>query len=69
VPYWLRGGAGWPLLALSGLWLVEGFQIGMGYALVMAVHIPLGVAVVGVAVWLAIWSWSPSSRRPRKSLR
>ena len=69
VPYWLRNGAGWPVLVLSALWLAEGFQIGMGYALVLAVHVPLGVLVVGTAVALLIWAWSPASRRPRKGAR
>jgi hypothetical protein len=69
LPYWLRNGVGWPVLVLSGLWLVEGFQIGMGYALVMAVHIPLGVLVVATALWLLVWAWSPASRRPRRGAR
>jgi hypothetical protein len=69
VPYWLRNGAGWPTLVLSTLWLVEGVQLGMGYALVMAVHIPLGVLVVGAAVWLLIWAWSPASGRARRGAR
>ena len=69
VPYYLRNGVGWPALVLGTLWLVEGLQLGMGFAFVMAVHIPLGVLIVGIAVWLMIWSWTPASRRPRRSAR
>jgi hypothetical protein len=69
VPYWLRNGAGWPILVLSALWLVEGLQLAMGYGFVLAVNIPVGVLVVGVAVWLLVWAWSPASRGPRLGAR
>ncbi|SHN05756.1 hypothetical protein [Cryptosporangium aurantiacum] len=64
--YLIAGGAVWPLLAFSALWLAEGFQIGAGYARVLAIHIPLGVAIVVAALGLTIWSWLPAAARPRR---
>jgi len=64
--YWLAGGVGWPLLAYAGLWLAEGFQIGMGYARLLSLHIPLGVTIVALALWLTVWVWLPRAARPRR---
>jgi hypothetical protein len=64
--YWLRGGRGWPFAALTFLYLLEGLQIGMGYARILAVHIPLGTAIVVMAVGMAAWSWTGRARRPRR---
>lgn len=58
-------GPAWPVVAVAVLFLVEGLQIAMGYARVLAVHVPLGVLVVATAVALAVWSWTPRARRPR----
>jgi hypothetical protein len=63
---WPGGGRPWPLLALTVLWFAAGLQIGMGYARVLSIHVPLGVLVVGTAVALALWSWTPLARRPRR---
>lgn len=62
--YVLAGGRSWVLLALLLAVAIE-VQAVMGYTRVLAVHIPLGVAVVGGAIGLAIWSWTPSSGRYR----
>lgn len=62
---WPGGGRPWPLLALVALWWAAAVQIGMGYLRVLAVHEPLGVLVVGSAVALAVWAWTPSVRRKR----
>jgi hypothetical protein len=61
------GGHGrlWILPALVALFLVEGVQIGVGYAGVLQWHVPLGVVVVGLAVLLAAWAWTPSAARAR----
>jgi hypothetical protein len=67
--YWLGGrGRGWPALALLGLFLAEGFQVGFGYERQLAFHIPLGVTIVLSAIWLAAWSFTARARftRPRK---
>ncbi|MBN9108432.1 MAG: hypothetical protein J0I34_06590 [Pseudonocardia sp.] len=66
---YVTGGRGrlWVLPVAVVLFLVEGFQIGIGYARTLQVHIPLGVAIVVTSVLLAIWAWSPSATRPRRS--
>ncbi|MFC4944017.1 hypothetical protein [Pseudonocardia sp. GCM10023141] len=65
------GGRGrfWVLPVAVVLFLAVGLQIGMGYARILQVHVPLGVAIVTASVLLAIWVWSPSSRRPRGGVR
>jgi hypothetical protein len=55
----------WVLPVTVLLFLAEGFQIGMGYSRELAVHVPLGVAIVVVAVLLAAWVWTPAAARPR----
>ncbi len=70
--YWLVGrGRGWPALALFGLFLAEGFQVGFGYERQLAFHIPLGVTIVLAAIGLAAWSFTARARytRPRKKAR
>jgi hypothetical protein len=62
--YLLVGGRSWVLFTLLLSVAIE-VQALMGYVRVLAVHIPLGVAVVGGAIGLAIWSWTPSSGRYR----
>ncbi|WP_285648029.1 hypothetical protein [Actinomycetospora sp. NBRC 106375] len=36
--------------------VAETAQIALGYTGVLAVHVPLGVAIVGTAVWFAWWA-------------
>lgn len=63
---WPGRGNGWiPLVAVL-LLFAEVFQEGMGYARMLAVHIPLGVSICVLAVLLLIWVWRPSARRPRR---
>ena len=62
VLFWRPGrGPGWPALATAGLFFAEGIQIGMGYSRSLAIHIPLGVAIVDTLVAMAIWAltWRP----------
>jgi hypothetical protein len=59
-----RGRLWMPGLAVL-LFLADGFQIGMGYARELQLHIPLGVAIVTTSVLLAAWVWSPFAARPR----
>lgn len=66
--FWIAGGAGRPVVVFACLWLAEGLQIGMGQSRVLAIHLPLGVAIVGVAVWLTVWVWRPRSVHPRRRL-
>jgi hypothetical protein len=70
VLYWLASrGAGWPALALVALFVAVVTQIAVGALRILAIHIPLGVTVVAIAVVLAVWSFRPAARRTRKSTR
>jgi hypothetical protein len=58
VVVWRPGrGPGWPALASLALLLAEGFQVGMGYEGRLAVHVPLGVAIFGLTVTVALGTW------------
>jgi hypothetical protein len=61
----LSGGA-WRFLGSVLLFFAEGFQTGMGYARQLGIHVPLGVAIVTLAVLVAVWSWSGAAARPRR---
>ena len=50
-------GPGWPALASLALWLAEVAQMSLGYGRVLGVHVPLGVAIFGLTVALAIGTW------------
>jgi len=63
----LRGGGPvWPAYACLGLFGLIAAQIGLGFARVLAIHVPLGVAIIIVTLLLTGWSWraSPGSRKP-----
>ena len=66
---WRPGrGPAWPALASLALWLAEVAQISLGYGRVLSVHVPLGVAIFGLTVALAIGTWRlTSAGRPRSS--
>ena len=54
--YWLPGGGrGWPVLAALALFFAEGIQSGFGYARLLSMHVPLGVAIVTGSVLFAVW--------------
>jgi hypothetical protein len=66
VLYWLAGrGAGWPALTLAGLFVAVITEVAAGALRLLAIHIPLGVAIVATAVALAVWSFRPAARRTR----
>lgn len=46
----------WPVAVSVGLVVVETAQVALGATGVLAVHVPLGVAIVGAAVGLACWA-------------
>jgi hypothetical protein len=54
---WPGGGPWWPMLACLGLSGLIAVQIGLGFGRVLAVHIPLGVTIIGLAAALAVWAW------------
>jgi hypothetical protein len=52
---WRPGrGPGWPALASLALLLAEEFQLGFGYARILALHVPLGVAIFGSTIALLV---------------
>ncbi len=60
----LAGGPLWALLCVP-LFLVEGVQTGLGYSRSLGVHVPLGVAVVALALAVAVLAWTPAASRRR----
>jgi hypothetical protein len=62
VLWWRPGrGAGWPALA-SLVLLIGGFvQSAVGGSHNLAVHVPLGVSLLGLGVAIAVWAWWPGS--------
>ncbi|WP_371404999.1 hypothetical protein OHA10_04945 [Kribbella sp. NBC_00662] len=53
---WWRAGGRWQAAAVSLLILVvEVVQVSMGYSRQLAIHIPLGIALVGGTVAVAFW--------------
>ena len=64
--YAVAGRGAWhPVAALATLFLLEGVQIGMGYARVLTLHLPLGILIVVGSAALAWWSWTGRARRSR----
>jgi hypothetical protein len=49
----------WPVFACLGLFALVALQITLGFARALAVHIPLGVAIVVLAALLVIRAWRP----------
>lgn len=55
--YWLRGGGPYPTLWSAVLCVAEFVQITFGYLQNFAVHVPLGTAIVVIAVWMTVRSF------------
>ncbi|MER7466776.1 hypothetical protein [Streptomyces sp. NPDC097981] len=56
---WRRpGGPAWPAAASAALAVLVGAQQGLGEARVLAAHMPLGMAIFGLATALMCWSWA-----------
>ena len=51
---WPGSGPLWPLLASLGLFVLIGGQIAIGFLRLLAIHIPLGVAIIVLAVLLRV---------------
>lgn len=53
----------WVGLACLALPVLTTAQIAVGHTRMLAVHVPLGVLLVAIAVALAIWPWTKGARR------
>jgi hypothetical protein len=47
----------WLIAASIGLTAAEGFQMASGRLQLFALHLPLGTALFGASIALAIWAW------------
>jgi uncharacterized membrane protein len=54
--YWRAGGRLLAPVVTLLITLGEGLQVGMGYSRQLALHIPLGIALVAGAVAFAVWT-------------
>jgi hypothetical protein len=54
---WPGRGPWWPIAACLALFALTAAQIAVGFARILPLHVPLGVAIVGLTAWLTIWSW------------
>lgn len=52
----------WVGLGSMALGVLTTAQVGIGHAGMVSVHVPLGVALVALAVWLCAWSWTKGAR-------
>jgi hypothetical protein len=65
---WRPGrGPGWPALASAVLFGVEAGQIALGYGRVLAVHVPLGVAIIACTLLMLGHAWRATPGRDRSS--
>lgn len=63
----LCGDARWPIWATLGMLALMSLQAFAGYKSLTALHVPLGVVTIVIALGLAAWSWIPwsdATRRP-----
>lgn len=59
-------GRWWVAFAPLGMFLLEFVQEIFGYTQSLAVHIPLGVTVVLINVFFAIWTFTSGARKTRR---
>lgn len=54
---WPGCGPWWPILACVGIFGLIAVQIMLGFARTIWLHVPLGVATIGLSAGLALWAW------------
>lgn len=52
----------WLGLGVLLLGFLTTMQVALGSTGTLSVHVPLGVTLVGVAVWMSAWSWTRRAR-------
>lgn len=55
--------------ALIALAVATALQIALGFTRILGIHVPLGVAIVGVSGGLAVWAWTHRPAAPRTHKR
>lgn len=55
---WPGRGPWWPIAFTSVFWLCVAAQLGFGYARLIGLHIPLGMAIMGLIAGLTWWSYA-----------
>jgi hypothetical protein len=58
---------GWLIAASIGLTAAEGSQMASGRLQLFALHLPLGTALFGASIALAIWAWMGDPRKTPSS--
>ncbi|WP_112242813.1 hypothetical protein [Kribbella monticola] len=67
--YWRPGGGRlWPAGLTLLLFVAEFLQMIFGHSQNLAIHVPLGSAIVIAVVALTIWSFRPAARRGRRKV-
>lgn len=56
------GGPRWPAYACLGLFALITVQIMAGFARLLTIHVPLGVAIIFLTLLLTGWSWRAAPR-------
>jgi hypothetical protein len=56
---WPGKGPIWPMFACLGLFGLIALQIALGFARILAVHVPLGVSIILLTTLLAVRAWRP----------
>jgi hypothetical protein len=54
---WRGRGPTWLIFACLGIFALIALQILLGFERVLAVHVPLGVAIILLGATLAVWAW------------
>ncbi|MEV4804528.1 hypothetical protein AB0K18_31400 [Nonomuraea sp. NPDC049421] len=55
---WRPGrGAGWPAVVGAAVLLLGFVQSMLGGSGAVAAHVPLGMGLFGLSVWLLVWAW------------
>jgi hypothetical protein len=60
--YWRAGGRARAVLVSALLLIAEVLEISAGYTRQLALHIPLGITIVGLGCAFAVWTFRPAAR-------
>jgi hypothetical protein len=63
--FWKGRGRAWPIWASLAIALAVEVQVGMGYARLLVVHLPLGVSIVVGQILTTVWLFRAAAATPR----